>query len=153
MSSPTPNQENGPPPPGGGGPTRTQRVVLLGVGYLCLGLAALGAVLPLMPTTVFLIVAAWAFGRASPALRARLLNDPRIGPTLRNWQEHGTVSPRAKRAAVLAMALSWAVVTVVFRDVLASALSGLCLACVAAWLLTRPSEPASAVPRPAGDMA
>ena len=120
---------------------RPQRLLYLGLGYACLGLAALGAALPVMPTTVFLIGAAWAFGRASPALRARLLNDPRIGPTLRDWQQHGAVSPRAKRAAVLAMALSWALVTIGFRSLLASVVSGLCMAAVAAWLLTRPSAP------------
>lgn len=120
---------------------RPQRLFFLGLGYACLGLAALGAVLPVMPTTIFLIGAVWAFGRASPTLRARLLNDPRIGPTLRDWQQHGAVSPRAKRAAVLAMALSWALVTIGFRSLLASVVSGLCMVAVAAWLLTRPSAP------------
>jgi hypothetical protein len=133
LASPPP-----PPPPSATGP---QRLALLGLGYACLGLAALGAVLPLLPSTVFLILAAWAFGRASPALRERLLADPRVGPALRDWQDHGAVSPRAKRAAVLAMALSWAIIVVVFRDPLAAALSGACMAAVAAWLVTRPSAP------------
>lgn len=124
-----------PPPPA----RAPQRVALLGLGYACLGLAALGAVLPLLPTTVFLIIAAWAFGRASPALRERLLTDPRVGATLRNWQQHGAVSRRAKRAAVLAMALSWLVMTLAVRDVTISAIAGGCMAAVAAWLLTRPS--------------
>ncbi|MBX9702237.1 MAG: YbaN family protein [Acetobacteraceae bacterium] len=115
-------------------------MALLGLGYGCLGLAALGAVLPLLPTTVFLIVAAWAFGRASPALRERLLADPRVGPALRDWQQHRVVSRRAKRAAALAMLASWIIATVLVRDVLVAILSGVCLIVVAAWLLSRPSE-------------
>jgi hypothetical protein len=139
MSAPA--QPSAPAEPGSTTVARSpQRLALLGLGYACLGLAALGAVLPLMPTTVFLILAAWAFGRASPTLRARLLAHPRIGPTLRNWQQHGTVSRRAKRAALLAMAASFVLTTLIFRDLMASAIAGLCMAAVAAWLLTRPSE-------------
>lgn len=119
---------------------RPRRIAYLALGYVCLGLAAAGAVLPLLPTTIFLIIAAWAFGRASPALRERLLNDPRVGPGLRNWQEHGTVSRRAKRAAGLAMAASWALATLLSGSVLVSAISGACLLAVAAWLLSRPSD-------------
>jgi uncharacterized protein len=120
---------------------RPNRVLLLGIGYGCLALAAIGAILPLMPTTVFLIIAAWAFGRASPALRERLRADPRFGATLRHWEDHGAITPRAKRAALLGMAGGWLMVALVFRNLLASTLAGACMAAVAAYLLTRPSTP------------
>jgi uncharacterized membrane protein YbaN (DUF454 family) len=121
-------------------PRSPNRVLLLGLGYGCLGLAAVGAVLPLMPTTVFLLIAAWAFGRASPQLRERMRASPRFGPLIRDWEEHGAIRPRAKRAALLGMAASWVVLTLVFRDLLASALAGACLLAVAAYVLTRPSR-------------
>ena len=117
------------------------RLFFLGLGYACLALAAIGAVLPVMPTTVFLIAAAWAFGRASPALRDRLRNHPRFGAALRHWEDHGVVGPRAKRAAVIGMGLGWLMVALVFRDLLASAIAGACMLAVAAFLLTRPSQP------------
>jgi uncharacterized membrane protein YbaN (DUF454 family) len=120
---------------------RPQRLALLGLGYLCLALAAIGAVLPLMPTTVFLIIAAWAFGRASPALRAKLLNHPRFGPALRAWQAHGVIGRPAKRAALAAMALSWVLLAVTVRDVTASTITGGCLLAVALFITTRPSVP------------
>ncbi|MBX6741110.1 MAG: YbaN family protein [Acetobacteraceae bacterium] len=104
-------------------------------------LAAIGAVLPVMPTTVFLLIAAWCFGRASPALRERLRSHPRFGRALRDWEEHGTISLRAKRAAVLTMALSWVLVTVVLQDLLVSAVVGACLVSVCLFILTRPSRP------------
>jgi uncharacterized membrane protein YbaN (DUF454 family) len=116
------------------------RYLYLGIGYACLGLAVVGAVLPLMPTTVFLLIAAWAFGRANPQLREKLRNSPRFGPLLRDWEEHRAIRPRAKRAAVLGMAASWVVVAVVFQDLLASAIAGAILVCVAAYILTRPSR-------------
>jgi uncharacterized membrane protein YbaN (DUF454 family) len=116
------------------------RYLYLGIGYACLGLAVVGAVLPLMPTTVFLLIAAWAFGRANPQLREKLRNSPRFGPLLRDWEEHRAIRPRAKRAAVLGMAASWVVVAVVFRDLLASAIAGAILVAVAAYILTRPTR-------------
>lgn len=61
---------------------RPQRMLWLCGVYLNLGLAAIGAVLPLMPTIVFLLMAAWCFGRSSPALQGKLLANPRFGPVL-----------------------------------------------------------------------
>lgn len=122
---------------------RTNRLFYLGLGYACLALAAIGAVLPVMPTTVFLIIAAWAFGRSSPALREKLRRHPRFGAALRHWEDHGVVGPRAKRAAVIGMALGWLMVALVFRDRLASGIAGACMLGVATYLLTRPSQPKS----------
>lgn len=118
-----------------------QRWLWLSCGYLSLALAAIGAILPLMPTTVFLLLAAWCFGRASPALRARLLANPRFGPTLQDWQDHGCISRRAKKAAVLGMALSWLLVAVAFRNLLASTIAAACLVMVGLFIVTRPSRP------------
>jgi uncharacterized membrane protein YbaN (DUF454 family) len=81
------------------------QLLLVLAGYLSLALAALGVVLPLMPTTVFLLIAAWCFGKASPALQDRLRAHPRFGKALLDWEQHGAVSQRSKSSAVIAMAL------------------------------------------------
>jgi uncharacterized membrane protein YbaN (DUF454 family) len=121
------------------------RLLLLGIGYACLVLAAIGAVLPVMPTTIFLILAAWAFGRASPKLRARLRAHPRFGAAIRHWQDHGSISPRAKRAALVGMALGWLMVTALLRNLLTSGMVGACMLAVAAYILSRPSHPRRSV--------
>ena len=118
-----------------------QRVLWLCGGYLSLGLAVIGAILPLMPTTVFLLIAAWCFGRSSPELRAKLLANPRFGPALRDWQEHGSISRRAERAALLGMGLGWLLMAVVFRNLLASAIAAGCLLPVGLFIVKRPSQP------------
>lgn len=121
-------------------PRSPNRYLYLGLGYACLGLAVLGAILPLMPTTVFLLIAAWAFGKASPQLRERLRNSPRFGHALRDWEEHRAIRPQAKRAALLGMGASWLLVAVLFQDLLASAIAGAILVAVGAYILTRPSR-------------
>lgn len=77
------------------------------LGVLMLGLGIVGAFLPVMPTTIFLILAAWSFGRSSPRLEAWLLGHPRFGPPLRQWREHGAISRRAKLLACLGMGLGY----------------------------------------------
>ena len=115
---------------------------LLAPGFLAVGLAALGAFLPLLPTVPFLLVAAWAFARSSERLHRWLYDNRVFGPMLQDWQRYGAIPRWAKLMAVLAMTL--AMVGLIQRDALplwALALIGLSLAGVAAWILTRPSGP------------
>lgn len=82
------------------------------IPYLCLGalmlvLAVIGALLPLMPTTVFLILASWFFARSSPRLEAWLLTHPRFGGTLRAWHAEGAIPRSAKLMACAGMALGF----------------------------------------------
>lgn len=95
------------------------RGLWLGLGGLFLGLGLLGVVLPVLPTTPFLLLAAACFARSSPRLHGWLLAHPLFGPPIRDWEEEGAISPRAKRLAVgtmaavllvsVALGLSWKV--------------------------------------------
>ena len=75
-------------------------------GILSLMLAAVGIVLPLLPTVPFLILAAFCFARSSPRLEAWLLADKRLGPHILAWRSRGAISSKGKRAALLALAVS-----------------------------------------------
>lgn len=75
-------------------------------GLLSLGLGAVGAFLPLLPTVPFVILAAFCFARGNPVWEARLMAHPRYGPHLRSWREKGAVSRKGKIAATLAFAFS-----------------------------------------------
>ncbi|MFS4437360.1 YbaN family protein [Paracoccaceae bacterium GXU_MW_L88] len=117
----------------------TFRLFWLLIGWLAVALGTLGIVLPLLPTTVFFILAAFAFGKSSPELRARLMNHPRIGPPLRDWEARGAISPAAKRASILAMLATLLISWALGASGTVLLIQTLCLSAVALFILTRPS--------------
>ena len=83
-----------------------KRTILISLGWLCVGLGFVGVFVPGIPTTIFLIIALWAFTKSSKKLRHWLLNHKRFGPILNNWQEHKVVPRRAKILMVVLMSLA-----------------------------------------------
>jgi uncharacterized protein len=78
---------------------------ILGTG--CVGIGIAGAFLPLLPSTIFFIMAAACFARSSPALEDKILNHPVFGPPVVAWREHGAISVRSKIVALSGMAFGF----------------------------------------------
>lgn len=76
------------------------------LGWLSFALGVIGAFLPILPTTPFLILAAFLFSRSSPRVHAWLISLPFAGPSLQEWNEHRIVRPRAKILCTIMMAIS-----------------------------------------------
>ena len=121
--------------------SRAKRGGYVALGFLMLGLGVIGAFLPVMPTTIFLIFAAWFFGRSSPAMETWLLEHPQFGPVLLRWREQGAIPPKAKVLACLGMTVGYGVF-------LYSAKPGLLLATAVAMLMI--GSAAYVVSRPNG---
>ena len=121
-----------------------RRLAYLCLAYGCVGLGAVGLFLPLLPTTPFLLVAAWAAPRASPRLDAWLQRHPRFGPILRAWREERAVPARAKWLACALMLLSWVIMVMTTSSLWVPLASGLLFITVAVYVCTRP------LPRSAG---
>lgn len=118
---------------------RALRWIYIAVGWSCTGLGLLGAFLPVLPTTPFLLVALWAFGKSSPRFQQWLLDHPRYGPTLRDWHEHGAIGRGIKAVAVTAMAASVIVVYGVTESIVAVSLHAAVVTLTAVFILSRPS--------------
>ncbi|MCB9896933.1 MAG: YbaN family protein [Planctomycetes bacterium] len=87
---------------------RTLRALWIAVGVLLVALGMLGALLPVLPTTPFLLLAAACFARGSPRLLARLQAHPTFGPAVRGWREQRALPRRARRPALLLVVVSFA---------------------------------------------
>lgn len=87
--------------PPAGNPKRSKivRFAYLAAGFLALAIGIVGVVVPLLPTTPFLLLAAWCFARSSERFLAWLLGHPRLGPPIRDWRDHGVIRPGAKLLA------------------------------------------------------
>ena len=119
------------------------------LGVTATGLAVLGAVLPLLPTTPFLLVAAWAFARSSPRLEAWLVDHARFGPLIADWRREGAVSRRVKRLSALVMLATLVFGALVGLSVAILALQAAIFAAVSLFLWTRP-EPTPRATAPGG---
>lgn len=121
-----------------------RRPLLLGTGWLCVGLGIIGIILPLFPTTPFLLVAVWAFSKSSPELAEKIRSHRLAGAYVRDWEDEGVIPLGAKIIAITMMAAmggylhfgsgapGWAVILAVTI-----------MAAVAVYIVTRPSQRSS----------
>lgn len=117
-----------------------QRHFWLAIGWIFVGLGVVGVALPVMPTVPFLLVAAWAFARSSPALRNRILEHRTYGPSVRAWQERGAVGRLAKIWAISAMSVGVLLSWYVGMPVWVVATQGFICTVVAGYLISRPER-------------
>jgi uncharacterized membrane protein YbaN (DUF454 family) len=83
--------------------SRTVRALLWVAGSLSLALGLIGVVLPGLPTTPFILLAAACYAKASPRLHQWLLNHRWFGPMLRDWESDRSLTRRTKTIAVVSM--------------------------------------------------
>lgn len=109
------------------------------LAYICAGLAALGVVLPLLPTTPFVLLAAWSASKGSPAFAAWLESHQTFGPAIENWRERRAVPLRGKVLACTMLLVSWLVLYVSAAPLILLGGLAVFFAGLACYLLTRPS--------------
>lgn len=115
---------------------------LLALFFLAMGI--IGVFVPGLPTTVFILMSAWAAARSSPRLHRWLQNHPLFGSILRNWEAGGFVSAKAKRAATLTMLICVLIMLLAKVPTWAVCTASFCMFCVATWLWQRPEPPSTA---------
>jgi hypothetical protein len=111
----------------------------LAFAYTCVGLGTIGAFLPLLPTTPFLLLAAWAAPKGSPELQTWLYQHPRFGAALIAWEQKRAVATRAKWLACSLMSVSWLIMYFQTSGWIVPAITGALFVSVAGFLVTRPT--------------
>lgn len=120
---------------------RTARITWLVIGLLALALGAIGIALPLLPTTPFILLAAFAFAQSSKKLHQWLLDHNVFGPLIENWQQHGAISRRAKVISVVTMAALPVISLVVGAPAVVVIVQVVVLGGAAVFVLSRPEPP------------
>jgi len=123
-------------------PASPTKAIFFGMGVLCVGLGGIGLLLPVLPTTPFLLLAAACFARSSPRAHARLLNNKVFGPTIREWQISRSIPGRTKALAITVMSVMVAFSLILTSaSFLVQAFLVICWAGVTIYLLRVPSTP------------
>ena len=118
-----------------------KRLTWLVVGVVALVLGGLGIVLPLLPTTPFILLAAFAFAQSSETLHQWLLDHNIFGPLIENWRRYRAISRRAKilslasMLAIILISMAWQVPTYIL------VIQVVCLTPSAIFIATRPLPP------------
>mgnify|MGYP001334408464 CR=1 FL=1 len=116
-----------------------KKSILLGIGWLCVGLGFVGVFVPGIPTTIFLIIALWAFAKSSKKFHTWLINHKKFGPLLKNWQDHKVVPNKAKVSMVVLQILAVVIFYLFTKNIIFSILLALILVFVAWYVLSLPS--------------
>ena len=111
---------------------------ILGCCALVLGVA--GVLLPILPTTPFVILAAFAFGKSAPQIQKRLEESRTFGPAIRDWRATGAIAPRFKVIAVLMMSAAFCLSVIMSVGPTVLIIQGAAIAAAAAFILSRPNS-------------
>lgn len=115
------------------------KMVWLIFGFTALILAIIGIILPLLPTVPFLLLTAFCFARSSEKIHKWLLNHPKYGPPIHNWQNSGSISVKSKKLATVCMLIALIIPIYLGLSWLIVSTQIFVLVCVLIFIWSRPS--------------
>ncbi len=110
-----------------------------GLGLICVALAVIGVVLPLLPTVPFLLLAAFFFANSSERLHNWILAHNLFGPMIQDWNDHRAIRPGAKKAATVSIAAVFSLSLILGAPSHVLIIQSIVLSCVLVFIWTRPN--------------
>ncbi len=119
-------------------------LVFLMLGHVCFLLGFIGLFLPILPTTPFLLLALYFYSQSSTKIHQWLLNHPHLGKTLRDWETHHAISPKAKILSfvMLTIIYFWKILPLNVHWSVKGLIAGIFLTLII-YIMTRPNPPRS----------
>ena len=117
-----------------------QNHLLVFFGWLFVVLGVIGAILPILPTTPFLIVALAFFSKSSPKFHQMLLNNVWFGPILKQWEDKKTLSRQTKYKAYFLIIITFTISVAIFNNEIQLQLLLIGIAIVLLFLIWRIKE-------------
>ena len=87
----------------------TKKLAYLALGTVSLALGIIGIILPILPTTPFILLTAYCYYRGSPRFHTWLVSHPKLGPIVEEYSDGHGMTKRSKQKAIL---MTWAAVLV-----------------------------------------
>ena len=118
-----------------------KRIALILIGLISLALGGIGVFVPLLPTTPFVLVAAFAFANSSDRLHRWLLDHDIFGPLITNWRRHGAISRSTKIISIVSMVAIILISLLMAVPTRVIAIQAVVLSAAATFIATRPLPP------------
>ena len=113
---------------------------LISIGWFCIFLAIIGAILPLLPSTPFLILALACFSKSSPRFHRMLLDHKIFGPPLAQWESNHTVQSHVKHKAKILIIATFGISIVLFSGKIALQIMLATLCLLLLWFVSQLKE-------------
>lgn len=108
-------------------------------GAVALGLGIIGIILPLLPTTPFILLAAFCFSKGSERMHRWLTRHRVFGPMIKDWNKNGAINAKAKRLATLSIAAVFVLSVLMGLRPMILIIQAITLTCVLIFIWSRPS--------------
>ena len=109
-------------------------------GTISLGLGILGVFLPLLPSTCFILLAAWAFAKSSPTFHAWLTCNSPFAKSIQDWQQHRVIPIKVKGIAAVSMTASFLLTAMLVENFYVLGSIGLGMLALLLFLFSKPSN-------------
>lgn len=117
-----------------------KKYMYMTLGFVCLGMAYVGVIVPGIPFSIFLVIAAWAFAKSNDRMHQWLYNHKYFGPFLTNWVNKKVFPTKGKYAMIIVMSSSLLFLWFTTENIKAVAWSGGFMALVAVWAWRYPGS-------------